>query len=119
MKSIRWNKTTKNFGSSNKEPLMESVATPIKAELAANQLTTGSARDKVNVAQTERWLSVLGGTLLTAYGLHEGDLPGYGLAIVGGALIHRGLTGHCACYSALGISTKEHGQAAAVGAGRG
>jgi uncharacterized membrane protein len=34
-------------------------------------------------------------------------------------LVHRALTGHCALYKALGVSTKQHGRAAAVGAGRG
>jgi len=103
----------------NKEYLMNAVMTPIKSEIKTNRLTAGSAKDKRNVAETERWLSVLGGGLLAAYGLHEGNLPGYGLAVLGGALIHRGLTGHCAVYGALDVSTKEHTPAAAVGADRG
>lgn len=98
---------------------MVSLATPIKAEIATNRLHPGSARDKENVAEMERWLSLLGGGALALYGLREGDAAGFGLAVMGGALVHRGLTGHCALYGALGVSTKEHGRAAAVGAGRG
>jgi uncharacterized membrane protein len=83
------------------------------------QPVPGSARDQQNVADVERWLSLLGGGLLTTYGLRQGSLAGLGLAAVGGALVHRGLTGHCAVYDALDVRTKEHGRIAAVGAGRG
>jgi len=71
------------------------------------------------VAEMERWLSLIGGGALALYGLREGNLPGLGLAVVGGALVHRGLSGHCTVYGALDISTKQHSQAAAVGAGQG
>jgi uncharacterized membrane protein len=98
---------------------MKSTVTPIKREIATTQLEAGSARDKENVAETERWLSLIGGGLLTIYGLSRSNLSGVGLAIAGGALVHRGATGHCALYRALHVSTKEHGEAAAVGAGRG
>lgn len=98
---------------------MKFVATPIKTEIAINHRAGGSARDEENVAETERWLSLIGGGLLAIYGLSRNNLPGVGLALAGGGLIHRGLTGHCTLYSALHISTKAHGRAAAVGAGRG
>jgi uncharacterized membrane protein len=98
---------------------MQSVATPIKSKIVANELTPGSARDYHNVAGIERWASLIGGGLLGMYGLRRGNWLGLGLATLGGFMIERGLTGHCALYRGLGISTKKHGQAAAVGAGRG
>src|SRR5689334_22298203 len=79
----------------------------------------GSARDKVNVGETERWVSLLGGSALAVYGLRGRTLPGLGLAAFGAALVQRGLTGHCALYRAMHLSTEPHGRIAAVGAGEG
>jgi uncharacterized membrane protein len=98
---------------------MAALITPIKREIAANRLTPGSARDKENVARAERWLSLLGGGGLALCGLRQGGLAGLGLILTGGALVHRGLTGHCALYRALDVSSKDHSDAAAVGAGQG
>jgi hypothetical protein len=60
---------------------------------------------ETNVGTYERWASVVGGGLLTGYGLTRGSLGGLVLAGLGGALVYRGVTGHCAGYAALGIST--------------
>jgi uncharacterized membrane protein len=74
----------------------------------------------INVGDAERVLSVLGGGALGVYGLSRGDLGGLGLAALGGALIYRGMTGHCNLYGALGISTSgPHGPATSVPAGHG
>jgi uncharacterized membrane protein len=74
----------------------------------------------VNVGDTERWLSLLGGGALAMLGLSRRSLPGLGLAAVGGSLLYRGATGHCSMYQALGVSTAEpRGPATAVPAGRG
>ncbi|MFO0887815.1 MAG: SRPBCC family protein [Isosphaeraceae bacterium] len=59
----------------------------------------------VNVGETERWMSVAGGAALAVLGLARRSLGGLGLAAIGGALIHRGLTGHCRAYQALGVDT--------------
>jgi uncharacterized membrane protein len=68
----------------------------------------------------ERWLSVLGGTALGLFGLSRRSLGGLALGALGGSLVYRGLSGHCACYQALGISTaEEHGPATSVPAGHG
>jgi uncharacterized membrane protein len=61
----------------------------------------------LNVGETERWFSVIGGAALTVLGLSRRTLGGLGLAAIGGALMHRGLTGHCRAYHALGIDTTE------------
>jgi len=98
---------------------MVSAAIPVRREPREIHLTRGSAQDGVNVGQTERWISVAGGSLLALYGLSEGNLTGLGLAALGGGLLYRGLTGHCPMYCALDISTEKHSEFAAVAAGRG
>src|SRR5438874_9651795 len=74
----------------------------------------------VNVADTERMISLVGGGLMTLFGLRQGSLGGLCLALAGGALAYRGLTGHCDMYEALGVSTAEpRGAATSVPADRG
>lgn len=81
---------------------------------------SGSAHDRINVGETERLVSLAAGGWLLYDGLKQGSLPGLGLAVLGGALAARGLTGHCPVYSAIAIdSTGSHGRLAAVAAGRG
>jgi uncharacterized membrane protein len=73
-----------------------------------------------NVGDTERMLSVLGGGFLALRGLCQGDLGGAALALAGGSLLYRGLTGHCSVYSALGMhTTAPEGRRASVAAGQG
>ena len=61
----------------------------------------------VNVNQTERVASGVGGGLLAAYGLMRGGWLGVCLALLGGEMVYRGATGYCAGYHALGINTAE------------
>ena len=68
----------------------------------SNVERTGS---NVNVNQTERWASALAGGALAIYGLTRRTWGGAVLALVGGTLIHRGSTGHCYMYDALGVNT--------------
>jgi uncharacterized membrane protein len=65
----------------------------------------GNRWTSVNVGDTERWASVLGGGALVGYGLSRGGLGGLLLAALGGGLLYRGVTGHCPCYGSLGFST--------------
>ena len=60
---------------------------------------------QTNVADRERWLSVIGGGALAAYGLKRGGLGGAVLLALGGGLVYRGYSGHCSAYEALGINT--------------
>jgi uncharacterized membrane protein len=64
-----------------------------------------SSGSSVNVGQTERWVSALGGGALALYGLTRGSLGGIALALVGAALVQRGYSGHCNLYEAIGYST--------------
>jgi uncharacterized membrane protein len=59
----------------------------------------------VNVGQTERWVSAVGGGALALYGITRGSLGGIALALVGAALVQRGYSGHCNLYEAAGFST--------------
>jgi len=61
--------------------------------------------ERLNISETERWVSTLGGGALALYGLGRGSLPGLGLAAMGAALVYRGVTGHCDIYGMLGINT--------------
>lgn len=58
---------------------------------------------RTNVGHIERWLSMVVGGLLAAYGLKRRETPGGVAAIAGAALLYRGATGHCDVYAALGI----------------
>jgi uncharacterized membrane protein len=73
------------------------------------QSTSGKQynRSTVNVSDTERVVSSVGGAAAAVYGLTRGDLLGVGLAALGAGLLYRGVTGHCSGYQALGVNTAE------------
>ncbi len=58
-----------------------------------------------NVAQPERIGSVALGAALITYGLRRRDASGIIIGLLGAAFVHRGATGHCNVYQALGVST--------------
>lgn len=62
---------------------------------------SGAAR--TNLGKNERILSVLGGGALAVLGLRRKGVQGTILGLAGGALVHRGVTGYCQVYGALGI----------------
>src|SRR5262249_23211455 len=66
----------------------------------------------VNINQTERILSAIGGGILASAGVKRRSPVGIALAVVGGDLLRRGITGHSHAYEALGIRTAENGQGA-------
>lgn len=61
--------------------------------------------DKLNVGEGERVVSLLVGGLLALFGLGRLPLSALALALGGGYLVYRGLTGHCPAYNALDINT--------------
>src|SRR5690348_10496874 len=63
--------------------------------------------EQINVGETERLASLAAGSGLALYGLTRGTLSGLGLALIGGGLLYRGATGHCACYASLGVNTAD------------
>jgi uncharacterized membrane protein len=64
----------------------------------------------INVGNIERLACAIAGGALAIYGLRRRSIGGLGLTVAGAALLHRGGTGHCNTYQALGISTA-NGQA--------
>jgi uncharacterized membrane protein len=58
-----------------------------------------------NVGQVERWASSIGGGALALYGVTRGSLGGIALALLGAALVQRGVSGHCNVYEAMNFST--------------
>jgi uncharacterized membrane protein len=74
------------------------------AATLSEQQQTPAASHPRNIGDLERGLSLIGGTALVLYGLRR-SLGNMALMLGGGALIYRGLTGYCAAYQALGVST--------------
>jgi uncharacterized membrane protein len=72
-----------------------------------------------NVGFQERIISSLAGAALTAYGLSSGRRGSLLMAGLGGALLHRGMTGRCQVYCALGMNTAKPHAATVVPANQG
>ena len=58
-----------------------------------------------NVARPERIGSMALGAALVTYGLRRRDPAGVVAALLGGAFVARGASGHCPVYRAMGVST--------------
>jgi uncharacterized membrane protein len=89
--------------------------------MAEQTFTSPDATTQKNVGEPERWLSVIAGSAITAYGLKMRSIPGLVLAGVGGALVWRGATGHCNVYESMGISSaaEDDGRQVSVPYGKG
>lgn len=72
-----------------------------------------------NVGETERWLSLVAGAGLMAYGLSKRNGTGLGWAALGGGLAWRGASGHCNVYKAFGVDTRERGYEKGTGSNKG
>lgn len=68
----------------------------------ANRTTNGP-----NVGNIERIASAVGGGALVTYGLSNRSTTGLLLALLGTGLLHRGISGRCEAYQALGVNTAE------------
>src|SRR5215831_6328375 len=84
--------------------MSEHLATMPMAQYARATEYHRPADSYVNVGDFERVLSVIGGGVLALYGLRR-SLGHLMLMLGGGALIYRGLTGHCGAYQTMGITT--------------
>jgi uncharacterized membrane protein len=76
----------------------------VEARRGFGDFTSGT-----NVGDTERMISVVAGAALALFGLKRFSLTGLGLAALGGSLVYRGLSGHCAMYQRFGMNTAEDG----------
>lgn len=81
----------------------EAQAAPYSAATSPSQLLAP------NISPYERLLSVIGGAALALYGLRRAP-AGLPMALLGGALIGRGLSGRCAAYAALRLTTHTGGR---------
>ncbi|MDQ4075057.1 MAG: DUF2892 domain-containing protein [Chloroflexota bacterium] len=61
----------------------------------------------INMAERERWPSIVAGGLMMLFGLGRRSLLGVLLALIGGVFLYRGLTRHCPVYHGFGINTAE------------
>ena len=74
----------------------------------------------VNVGDIERVVSVVGGGALALAGLRNlSSLSGMAMTLIGGSLVFRGVSGHCALYQQLGISSSHRHPATGVPAQHG
>jgi len=97
-----------------------STATAVPCTRRPSLQQTSRPAPRINVGDTERLMSVLGGSALGLFGLSRFSLGGLALAAAGGSLIYRGMTGHCSLYQALDVSTAApRGPATSVRAGHG
>jgi uncharacterized membrane protein len=78
----------------------------------AGQQGDSSRQPAVNVGHNERIISVAAGSIAALIGLSRRSLPGFVVAGIGGALVYRGVTGHCPAYEASGIDTSDSGNGA-------
>jgi uncharacterized membrane protein len=67
-----------------------------------------SSHAAVNVRSDERLVSALAGGFAVAWGLSHGATSGKLVALLGSALVYRGVSGHCHVYQGLGID-RVHG----------
>src|SRR5215211_5607750 len=70
----------------------------------------GGGAGATNVGQAERLASNIGGGVLVLGGMLRGGLSGLTMTLLGGALLYRGVTGHCHLFEALGASTADEGR---------
>ncbi len=74
------------------------------------------SKTKVNLNQTERILSAVMGGLLFKRNITNFSLPGLLKLVAGGALVRRGVTGHCNVYDALKVNSNIQNEQAYPGA---
>jgi len=73
----------------------------------------------INISETERLASAIGGALLAAYGISQRSKSGAAIAAAGGALIVRGATGYCPGYATLGVDTSSEETKSALAGAKG
>lgn len=87
-------------------------------DILSNRPAAGSLLP-VNVNPWERFGSMLLGSGMVLSGLMRGRGRGLVMALLGGGMVYRGMTGHSYLYDALGIDTTTHKPSTAVSAQQG
>jgi len=85
------------------------------------RITRPKPHPEPNVAGDERLVSALAGAVLMFYGLSRRTRSGAALALLGGGLVNRAVSGYCNLYGALGVSTarRHRGPRAVMTSGEG
>ena len=79
---------------------------PDRSRAAAWGSRSGRGRGlAINVGESERAISTVAGGLALFYGFSKLSLTSIVGLLAGGALVYRGLSGHCNLYKALDMST--------------
>lgn len=83
---------------------------PFRHSTAEHEQLAGkhSEHAEVNVGGTERWISAIAGGAIAVAGIRSRSLGGVLAAAAGGALVYRGVSGHCPAYASVGASTADH-----------
>ena len=74
-------------------------------ETAHTSCASQRGGEAINVGETERLVSSIVGGCAVLFGLSRLSLTSLVALAAGGALLARGITGHCAMYDTLGMST--------------
>ena len=77
----------------------------LNSNLLAPKKVASKESSAINVGEIERMASAIAGGALAVYGLRQRSIGGLCLTLAGTALLHRGVTGHCNTYQALGLTT--------------
>jgi hypothetical protein len=85
--------------------VLEKVREIINRESVRETWQQLTKTDKLNVKESERLASLVGGGILALYGLSRRSPTGIGSLLAGGYMMYRGLTGYCPAYDALKINT--------------
>src|SRR5438552_9939125 len=104
--------TTNAFSAKPASPHAQAHVEPQASDLRQGSSSGGAGNQnsnapEINVGSAERLASVLGGSLLTLVGMRRRSNFGALLAIFGGGLVYRGMTGHCPAYSYLRKNTAQ------------
>ena len=89
-------------------------AEPTQWNRAEQSKSGSSSWNAKNVGGIERTVSVAAGSILALSGLSRRSVQGALIALVGGAMLHRGITGHCYAYQAADISTADEEDADSI-----
>jgi len=87
-----------------------SAAGVVEAPRTRSSVTRRARSEAKNVGDVERIASIVAGGALAAWALKRRDLMSVWLGAIGGALLERGVTGHCHVYEALGIDSTDVGE---------
>jgi uncharacterized membrane protein len=89
-----------------REGIMETPGRWLREDRAGLRLTADNNGDGVNVGRAERRVSAAAGVLLAALGLRRRGVWGWAAVAGGVALVKRAITGHCALYARLGVTSE-------------